>query len=223
MSSLPIKAASGMILGKRRRSSLETRDNGRKILIVNGRLEVQKGVLEDTGSEDEGSHSTSSYEDDSDCDNERNVNSDGNDLELRQELQQSVATITRAANLRPECSTHPQSSRSRSTSSKPKPRYQCTHPSCTKSYTKPVRLNEHLRSHSGERPFVCNEDGCSASYLRDTHLQAHLRTHRKEEEKPMVCKEVGCGKRFWTNQHLNRHTKLIHEQDKGMYQVRRKF
>lgn len=101
-----------------------------------------------------------------------------------------------------------------------KTRFHCQWEGCDKSYTKPVRLEEHVRSHTGERPFVCTFDGCTASYLRDTHLTAHLRTHRKDEEKPLACTESSCDKRFWTNQHLNRHIKLVHDNTKTAYEVR---
>lgn len=98
-------------------------------------------------------------------------------------------------------------------------RYACTWEGCTKTYTRPVRLAEHMRSHTGERPFVCTQTGCLASYLRETHLAAHLRTHKNEGDKPLGCEEEGCGKRFWTNQHLKRHIKLVHENGKGSYPV----
>lgn len=111
--------------------------------------------------------------------------------------------------------------RSRSASSKPKVRYFCSYEGCGKSYTKPVRLAEHIRSHTGERPFRCPQKGCGQSYLRETHLQAHMRSHVKnEQEKPLECGERDCDKRFWTNQHLKRHVKLVHEQDKDAYKVR---
>ncbi|KAK9900265.1 hypothetical protein P389DRAFT_207800 [Cystobasidium minutum MCA 4210] len=96
-------------------------------------------------------------------------------------------------------------------------RYFCTWEGCSKSYAKPVRLTEHMRSHTGERPFKCTHEGCNASYLRDTHLVAHMRTHLDEKDKPFTCEEDECGKTFWTNQHLNRHVKLVHEQDSGAY------
>ncbi|KAF8893883.1 hypothetical protein BD779DRAFT_1641349 [Infundibulicybe gibba] len=81
--------------------------------------------------------------------------------------------------------------------------YCCTHTGCTKSYTKPSRLAEHERSHSGDRPFEC--ETCKKTYLRDTHLHAHQRTHLPESERPLVCPQPGCGKRFWTTQHLRVH------------------
>ncbi|KII95731.1 hypothetical protein PLICRDRAFT_693882 [Plicaturopsis crispa FD-325 SS-3] len=82
-------------------------------------------------------------------------------------------------------------------------RYKCTHQGCDKAYTKPSRLEEHERSHTGQRPYVCNK--CNKSYLRETHLQAHARSHLPESARPFQCSEVGCAKRFWTSQHLRVH------------------
>ncbi|KAI0374296.1 hypothetical protein BV20DRAFT_961419 [Pilatotrama ljubarskyi] len=85
-------------------------------------------------------------------------------------------------------------------------RYPCSFEGCTKAYSKPSRLAEHERSHTGDRPFVCAT--CNKSYLRETHLQAHARTHLPSSAKPFACDEEGCGKRFWTSQHLRVHLEL---------------
>ncbi|RDB25312.1 Transcription factor IIIA [Hypsizygus marmoreus] len=85
-----------------------------------------------------------------------------------------------------------------------KKRYQCTYDGCMKSYSKPSRLEEHERSHTGQRPFVCGT--CNKSYLRETHLQAHARSHLPESARPLACPRDNCGKRFWTAQHLRVHT-----------------
>ncbi|ESK93678.1 transcription factor iiia [Moniliophthora roreri MCA 2997] len=84
-----------------------------------------------------------------------------------------------------------------------KRRYACTYDGCTKAYTKPSRLAEHERSHTGQRPFVCSI--CNKSYLRESHLQAHARSHLPDSEKPFVCPQENCNKRFWTQQHLRTH------------------
>ncbi|KAJ7502882.1 hypothetical protein B0H11DRAFT_1711385 [Mycena galericulata] len=85
-----------------------------------------------------------------------------------------------------------------------KKRYKCTHNGCDKAYSKPSRLEEHERSHSGKRPFIC--ETCSKSYLRESHLHAHARSHLPHSERPFVCSKPQCEKRFWTAQHLRVHT-----------------
>ncbi|GAA5866370.1 hypothetical protein JCM8547_000756 [Rhodosporidiobolus lusitaniae] len=88
-------------------------------------------------------------------------------------------------------------------------RYLCTWPGCGKAYTRPVRLEEHQRVHTGERPFACSQ--CSSTFARDSHLKAHMRTHSSEAEKTYICTEGdGCDKKFWTNQHLKKHIEVVH-------------
>ncbi|KXN87363.1 Transcription factor IIIA [Leucoagaricus sp. SymC.cos] len=87
--------------------------------------------------------------------------------------------------------------------SNPKKRYQCTYEGCDKAYSKPSRLAEHERSHTGERPYQC--ETCKKSYLRETHLHAHARSHLSETSRPFICSKDGCEKRFWTAQHLRVH------------------
>ncbi|KIK68994.1 hypothetical protein GYMLUDRAFT_91402 [Collybiopsis luxurians FD-317 M1] len=89
------------------------------------------------------------------------------------------------------------------TSGNTKKRYQCTFAGCEKAYTKPSRLVEHTRSHTGERPFVCST--CQKSYFRESHLQAHARSHLPASDKSLACTLPNCHKRFWTRQHLRRH------------------
>ncbi|MBW0500737.1 hypothetical protein O181_040452 [Austropuccinia psidii MF-1] len=101
--------------------------------------------------------------------------------------------------------------------------YVCTWPGCGKSYTKPIRLEEHVRSHTNERPFGCPH--CPATYRRETHLNAHMRMHQPDEAKPFVCLWLDpslpsdsaqpCTKRFWTRQHLNVHRQSVHEGKKA--------
>ncbi|KAH6914256.1 transcription factor iiia [Coprinopsis sp. MPI-PUGE-AT-0042] len=84
-----------------------------------------------------------------------------------------------------------------------KRRYKCTYEGCDKAYTKPSRLEEHERTHTGERPFVC--ETCSKAYFRESHLHAHARSHLPESARPLGCDVEGCDKRFWTTQHLKVH------------------
>jgi hypothetical protein len=52
-------------------------------------------------------------------------------------------------------------------------RYPCPHPGCIKCYTRPIRLEEHLRSHTGE-----------VSSVSPSRLSAHLSTSLKTDALP---------------------------------------
>ena len=87
-----------------------------------------------------------------------------------------------------------------STSSRPK-RYHCTFENCDKAYTRPSLLDQHIRSHTGDRPFPCTYPDCDKSFLRKSHLDTHLISHSRD--KPFHCSV--CGKGVNTAQHLKRH------------------
>lgn len=88
-------------------------------------------------------------------------------------------------------------------------RYLCTYDGCEKSFTRPCRLEEHVRSHTNERPFACEEDGCGKRFLRAAHLRQHIKSAHSGV-RDHQCTVPGCGKGFATGTRLRRHDAAAH-------------
>ncbi|KAF2461277.1 hypothetical protein BDY21DRAFT_360428 [Lineolata rhizophorae] len=109
-----------------------------------------------------------------------------------------------------------------------RPTYYCPHPGCTKTYTRPCRLSDHLRSHSNSRPYVCEEGSCGKAFLRRAHLKRHVAESHDEGRRVHVCgwvsdegaergdnakgeKQKSCTASFVTAAKLKRHREAHEE------------
>ncbi|KAJ3407066.1 hypothetical protein HDU80_009790 [Chytriomyces hyalinus] len=95
-------------------------------------------------------------------------------------------------------------------------------PECSKVFHFPSLLAEHVRSHTGERPFVCSQ--CDKSYTTNNRLKVHTRSH--SNEKPYPCPREGCNYSAKQASDLKHHS-IIHlppdEKERVLDQVRRNY
>ncbi|CAK4029157.1 Zinc finger [Lecanosticta acicola] len=103
---------------------------------------------------------------------------------------------------------------SRASTGKARPKiYHCTFSDCNKVFDRPIRLQAHINSHTGERPHKCSKDDCDKSFYKPEHLNRHMK--EKHGNATFVCtfevrkdniKEIEpCGKTFESASKLKRH------------------
>ena len=78
---------------------------------------------------------------------------------------------------------------------------------CDKRFNRTSSLNEHLRTHNGEKPFKCTY--CEKSFAKSSDRNTHTRIHTGE--KPFKC--THCDKIFARKTHLVSHIR-IHTREK---------
>ncbi|KAF8627796.1 hypothetical protein AX15_004222 [Amanita polypyramis BW_CC] len=74
--------------------------------------------------------------------------------------------------------------------------YECFWKGCTRNkgacFGSRQKINRHLQSHTGHRPFQCSV--CHQNFSEVATLQQHMRRHT--QERPYACDYPGCGKSF---------------------------
>lgn len=84
---------------------------------------------------------------------------------------------------------------------KPSKKHEC--PTCNKQFRGRSELQNHIRTHTGEKPLKCSYSGCTKRYAHSSNLRAHERTHAGI--KPYTCHYDGCGRSFAHSVSLKEH------------------
>lgn len=93
--------------------------------------------------------------------------------------------------------------------------YRCLVPACTKRFTTTGNLARHQRLHGFIQPLECPIPSCSVTVTSQHKLEKHVKGHYSNPIR--VCHIPGCGKTFSTTGNLNRHLRNQHYRFDEMY------
>ncbi|KAG2230986.1 hypothetical protein INT48_002765 [Thamnidium elegans] len=86
--------------------------------------------------------------------------------------------------------------------------YYCQWVSCPrnqKPFLKRHKMQNHMRTHTGERPFECHIEDCEKKFSRPDSLNTHIKTH--SNIRPYACTVENCAKAYFHSRSLRKHAK----------------
>merc|ERR1711892_503153 len=84
--------------------------------------------------------------------------------------------------------------------------FSCPYPTCGRLFARSENLKIHKRIHTGEKPFECEVDGCDRRFANSSDRKKHMYVHTTD--KPYYCTSRGCDKSYTHPSSLRKHLKI---------------